>query len=124
MTVKDILDTLASIDERVSVPRFRLYNEDHDLLTDSFYDAQDFAGRDVKSFCPASDGVLDITMRACEKQIYTVHLSRKEDLYIDIKADSKEEAFAIFWRQAYAGEIDLLNPDVYEENVYAQVKED
>lgn len=124
MTVKELLDTLAPIDERVSVPRFRLYNEDHDLLTDSFYDAQDFAGRDVKSFCPASDGVLNITMRACEKQIYMVHLSRKEDLYIDIKADSKEEAFAIFWRQADAGEIDLLKPDVYEENVYAQVKED
>lgn len=118
MTIKELIDIMEK------GQKFRLYNEDHDLLTDSFYDAQDFAGRDVKSFCPASDGVLDITMRACEKLTYTVHLSRKEDLWVDVEADSREEAFALFWNRVDAGEIDTLNPDTYEETADAHVKEE
>lgn len=118
MTVKDILDTLAPIDERVSVPRFRLYNEDHDLLTDSFYDAQDFAGRDVKSFCPASDGVLNIVVKSVGvKKHYTFRYVRTEELYWGLDADSEEEATAQFWQDLADGSIDLLNADCIDEQL-------
>ena len=110
MTVKDILDTMMT-------GQFRIYNEDRDLLADSFFDADALKDRDVKTVAPANDGLIDITIKAKRKQHYTLHYVRSEEIYYGVDADSEEEATALFWMDINRGKIDMLDMTCIEENV-------
>lgn len=112
MTVKDILDALEPWQ------KFRIYNEDLDLLVDNITEAKAFAGREVKRIQPESDGVLDIVVKSAGmKKHYTFRYLRTEELYWGLDADSEEEATALFWQDMADGSIDLLNADCIDEQL-------
>lgn len=112
MTVKDILDTMEPWQ------KFRIYNEDLDLLVDDIPEAKAFAGREVKRIQPESDGVLDILVKSVGvKKHYTFRYVRTEELYWGLDADSEEEATALFWKDMTGGTIDLLDADCIDETL-------